>query len=116
MTAWQIAKQWQDKNSSKDFYTAVCLHMATGLVFVTPQIFLLAREVFWNNDSKTISSDEDTPNAWFVELGASSGHKYAIKEFMRVAPRPHKWAVWCRRGESRARAFDWSQLAKKVRL
>jgi hypothetical protein len=116
MHSWQIAKQWQDENSPHDFWDLVGTYIATGLVFCTPQVFLLAREVHWDGEMEQISINDKEPNAWFVELGASAGHVNPVREFMRVATRPHQWALWCRRGEMRVRAFDWETLAKKVRL
>ena len=65
--------------------------------------------------------DEDVvggePNAWFVELGAANeACGNPVKEFMRVAPWQHEYALWKRNGEQRIRAFSWDKLKRKVGL
>lgn len=83
---------------------------------MTPDVFLLAHEVYWDNDAKQIKHEESQPNAWFVELAASRMSSGAVREFMRVATHSHKWCLWRRDNEPRVRCFDWEKLGKKVRL
>lgn len=115
MIAWQKAKVWWDENvSTETFEETLGWHLSNGLVYSTPQAFLLAHECHWDG---TEDSYEGEHNAWFVELAASAGHANPVREFMRVASRPHKWALWCRHGSfHEVRAYDWNKLSKKVRL
>jgi hypothetical protein len=59
---------------------------------------------------------ELTPNAWFVELAAAIDHHNPVREFLRVATRPHKWALWHRRNSFHLHAYDWQKLATRVGL
>jgi hypothetical protein len=114
MTPWQIAKQWWDENTTDEtFEQTLGWHLTNGLIYSTPQVFLLAREVRWDG---TEVHDDGEPNAWFVELAASAGHASPVREFLRVASRPQQWALWCRHNSFEVRAYDWNKLSKKVRL
>jgi hypothetical protein len=114
MLAWQRAKQWQDDHiATETFEETLGWHLSNGLVYSTPQVFLLAREVHWDADAKEMR-DEGERNAWFVELAASAGHANPIREFMRVASRPQQWALWCRHNSFEIKAHDWAKLSKKV--
>ena len=114
MTPWQIAKQWWDDNTTDEsFEETLGWHLTNGLIYSTPQVFLLARECCWDGQEVY---DDGEHNAWFVELAASAGHANPIREFLRVASRPHKWALWCRHNSFEIRAHDWAKLARKVGL
>jgi hypothetical protein len=114
MTPWQRAKQWHDANvTDESFEETLGWHLTHGLVYSTPEVFLLARECRWDGEEM---HDDGEPNAWFVELAASAGHASSVREFMRVASRPHKWALWCRHNQFEIRAYDWRKLARKVGL
>lgn len=115
MTAWQIAKQWHDDNITQiDFNQALGWYFNNGLVHSTPHVFLMGGEVYWDAESREVRND--APNAWFVYLAASAGCANPTREFMRIAPRPHQWVLWCRHNSFETRAYDWNKLAKKVRL
>ena len=112
MLAWQRAKQWHDKHvTTETFEETLGWHLTNGLVHSTPQVFLLAREVYWDGQEM---HDEGKRNAWFVELAAAVGHANPVREFMRVASRPQQWALWCRHNSFEIKAHDWAKLAKKV--
>ena len=114
MTPWQRAKQWQDDHiATETFEETLGWHLSNGLVYSTPQVFLLAREVHWDAEQKEMR-DEGERNAWFVELAASAGHANPIREFMRVASRPQQWALWCRHNSFEIKAHNWAKLSKKV--
>ncbi len=114
MLPWQRAKQWHDKHvSTETFEELLGWYLSNGLVYSTPQVFLLARECHWDAERKDIS-DEGERNAWFVELAASAGHANPVREFLRIAPHPHRWALWCRHNQFEIRAHDWRKLSKKV--
>lgn len=116
MLAWQRAKEWWDENvATETFEETLGWHLTNGLVYSTPQVFLLARETHW--DGAEANDEAGEHNAWFVELAAAVGHANPVREFMRVASRPHKWALWCRHGSfEQIKAYDWNKLSKKVRL
>jgi hypothetical protein len=114
MTPWQRAKAWHDNHvTDETFEETLGWHLTHGLVYSTPEVFLLARECRWDG---TEVHDDGEHNAWFVELAASAGHANPVREFMRVASRPHKWALWFRHNQFTIRAYDWRKLARKVRL
>ena len=74
---------------------------------------MCAKEVHW--DGKAVDMNKEA-NAWFVYMAASENHSNPVREFMRLATRPHKWALWSRHNESRVRAFAWDALSRKVNL
>jgi len=116
MTPWQRAKQWHDENViDETFEETLGWHLTHGLVYSTPEVFLLARQVYWDAAAEDFTDDGE-PNAWFVELAAAAGCANPVREFMRVASRPQQWALWCRRNTFEIKAHDWAKLAKKVRL
>jgi hypothetical protein len=115
MLAWEIARQWQSANCMTPFEELLGWHLSCGLVHSTPSVFLLAQEVNWNLDSKEIVEGQK-PNAWFVELAAATCHN-PMKEFLRVATRPHKFVLWCRQSRGRkhdVHAYRWEHLARRV--
>lgn len=114
MTPWQQAKAWWDNNTTDEtFEQTLGWHLTNGLIYSTPQVFLLARECRWDG---TEVHDDGEPNAWFVELAAAVGHANPVREFMRVASRPQQWALWCRHNSFEVRAYDWNKLSRKVGL
>jgi hypothetical protein len=114
MLPWQRAKHWWDDHSTDEtFEETLGWHLAHGLVYSTPEVFLLARECRWDGEEM---HDDGEPNAWFVELAAASGRANPVREFMRVASRPQQWALWCRHNQFEIRAYDWRKLARKVGL
>lgn len=116
MTPWQRAQAWQQEHGTEDFWQLLGWHLSRGVVYAAQDAFLLAREVAWDAERKEISIDESAPrNAWFVQLAATADNADAFGRFMRVAPHPHPWVLWCRRGEMRVREFQWNKLQKKVR-
>lgn len=116
MLAWQKAKAWWDENvATETFEETLGWHLTNGLVYSTPQVFLLARETHW--DGSEANDDAGEANAWFVELAAAVGHANPVREFMRVASRPQRYALWCRHGSfDEVRAYDWNKLSRKVGL
>ncbi len=117
MLPWQRAKAWHDDNvTTETFEETLGWHLSNGLVYSTPQVFLLAREVYWDADRQEVNDERADVNAWFVELAACAGDTNPVRECMRVASRPQRWALWCRHNSFEIKAHDWAQLAKKVRL
>jgi hypothetical protein len=115
MTPWQKAKAWHEEhNSTETFEQLLGWHLSAGVVYSTPDAFMLARQVSWDEERQEVAINDDAPvNAWLVELAA--GNADAFGRFMRVVPRPQPWVLWSRRGESRIRAFRWDNLAKHTR-
>lgn len=115
MNPWQLAKQFQDEHCIETFEDVLGRHLCGGYVWSTPEVFMVAREEHYDDERKELSIDGSlAPNCWFIELAASAGHANPVGEFMRVAPYPHKYAAWCRRGEMRVRAFNWDKLSKQI--
>ena len=112
MLPWQKAKAWWDDNvATETFEETLGWHLSNGLVYSTPQVFLLARECHWDGAEV---HDEGERNAWFVELAAAVGCTNPVREFMRVASRPQQYALWCRHNSFEIKAHDWAKLSKKV--
>ena len=138
MLAWEIARQFQSRYCMTPFEELLGQYLSCGLVHSTPSVFLLAREVHWDNGQKEII--EGRPNAWFVERAAttkrtpSAGRHgvdcpkdspkgaadwEAVRQFLRVAPYYHQWALWCRVSKSGSHdihAYRWHKLAHRVGL
>jgi hypothetical protein len=115
MTPWQRAKAWHEEHiATETFAEALGWHLSAGVVYSAPDAFMLAREVRWDAEREEVSNDNQSPNAWFIELAAATGSANAFGRFMRVAPHPQPWVLWCRRGEMRVRAFNWNKLTKKI--
>lgn len=115
MTPWERAKLWQQENSTESFEELVGWHLSCGLVYSTPQVFLLAHKTHYDPATQEMNM-ELTPNAWFVPLAAAAGHTNPVAEFMRVATRPLPWALWCRRNSFQVHAYPWARLARRVGL
>lgn len=113
MIAWQLAKHWWDNNvATKTFEETLGWHLTNGLIYSTPQCFLLAHECHWNGEK---CDDAGKANAWFIELASSSAGPSVFRQFMRVASRPHEWVLWHRHGSfERVRAYRWEKLSKKI--
>ena len=113
MTPWQKAKQWQDEHdATKDFWELLGEHLSAGLVWNSAKTFMLASETRWNAEEQTFESGE--PNCWFVRLAASAGHANAVREFLRVAPKPHQYVGWYRRQQFEPRIYRWDKVMKKT--
>lgn len=114
MTAWERAVRWHgEHHPAEDFAAAVGEYLAHGLVHVEPGCLLLARECHWDEAAQEARL-EGAPNAWFVRLAVNAGRSDALREFLRVAPHRHEWLVWARRGDGRARIFQWDRVARKA--
>ena len=113
MLPWQKAKAWQDEHdATTDFWTLLGEHLSSGLVWNSSKTFMLASEARWN--AKEQNFEDGEPNCWFVRLAASAGHANAVREFLRVAPRPHQWVGWYRRQQFEPRIYRWEKLIKKT--
>ncbi len=119
MLAWEIARQWQEANCMTPFEEILGAHLSCGLVHSTPEVFLLAQECHWDAEKSEIRNQKsEIPNAWFVELAAGTCHN-PVKEFLRIAPRPLPFVLWCRQSRGRKHdihSYRWSHLARRVGL
>lgn len=114
MLPWKKAQAWQEEHSVHPFNEVVSWYLSNGLVYNTKDSFMLATEVYWDEETEQILPDRE-PNAWFVELAATSGRiKNVLHDLVRVAPHGHKFALWARRNEPRIRAFDWETVTRKA--
>ena len=113
MTPWQKAKQWQEENDATcSFEELLGAHLSSGYIWNSPQVFLLAGETRWNAQEECFESG--TANCWFVRLAAAVGHANPVREFLRVAPRPHQYVGWYRRNQFEPRIYRWDKLMKHV--
>lgn len=113
MNAFQIAKAWQEENSTRDFLELCGHYLSHGILHSTQDCFLAAMPVQWDPETQRISW-EGEPNAYFVELAAGTKTN-PVREMLRVAPRPLPFILFCR-GAFRLHAWEWNRLARKVGL
>jgi len=111
---WELARDFQCEHSTKSVEDVLSEHLHGGYIWITPAVFMVACGVQWDGEREEIVHDGSEHNAWFIELAACNDGSNFIAEFMRVAPHPQPWVLWCRRGEMRVRAFRWNKLMKKV--
>jgi hypothetical protein len=129
MLAWEIAKQWQSANCMTPFEELLGAYLSSGLAHSTPSVFLLAQECHWTGMemiSRQEAKAQSLPiNSWFVELAAAGTfsrrgaepQRNPVKEFMRVATRPHEFVLWYRQSQGRPHnlhAYRWDHLARRV--
>jgi len=100
--------------------TLLAQYLRGGLVHVEPGLVIMAHECHYGALTGEVSH-EATPNAWFVRLAARVGSvqfsvgRVMLADFLRVVPaRGHEWALWCRRGDGRLRAFRMESLQQKA--
>jgi hypothetical protein len=115
MIAWERAKQWQSEHDPEaTFEELLGIHLSCGLVYATPNVFLLAGEMRWTAEEQQFENGE--PNCWFVRLASAVGHANACGEFMRVFPHPHAYVAWLRgERDGRPRVFTWDKLLKATK-
>jgi hypothetical protein len=113
MTPWQKAQQWQDEHdATKDFWELLGEHLSAGYVWNSPKVFMLASETRWNAEEETFEQGE--ANCWFVRLAAGAAGTSCVRECLRVAPHPHPYVAWCRRGSFEPRVYSMKQLIQKT--
>lgn len=106
---WEIAQNFLAKKGTISLQRLVEEYMENGLVFSTSNVLLLAKEINWNPENKSIQTDILEPNAWFVELCCIiDSNKFFIKDILNLASRPRPWAVWMRR--NKYKAYTWEAL------
>jgi hypothetical protein len=109
-----LAAQWYAKHfPDKDFGAAVAENFRrdNGHVYACGELFAMGQDVCWDEEQKQIVDGE--PNAWFVELAASTGNRHPLLAFMDAAPYPLRWCLWVRRNDGRVRAKRWDDLITK---
>ena len=110
--AFNLASQWQTQHDKTGLETLLARYFACGLVYSTADTFMLAHECHYNEETGEVTQGVSTPNAWFVRLASSTLAK-PLKEFARIIPRKHAWALWCRRNDNRLRAHRLDKLVSK---
>lgn len=116
MTAYEIAEEWQTNYTNTPLEERIEWHKKNGLVFITPKIFVIASEVYFDKEQEDIDMETTSPNAWFIELATSSDKMTPIREIMRVLPTKREWVLWCRDGINKLHSYNWDKLARKVGL
>ena len=108
MTAWERAAQWQEQYCPQErLIEAVAACIPGGLVHSSDDLFVLAWEARWDNETKDIVPGE--PNAWVCKLAAG---RDVLAKGMQIAPRRRQWIVWQRNNDGRWRAHRWDRLQK----
>jgi hypothetical protein len=110
---WELAQEWQALHGTVSLDVLIEDYLDTGYIWSMPNLFMLAKEVYWDSDKKEISKD-DKPNAWFVGIGSTKDSHNPVKELIQKAPHPLEWVVWMRRNQYKA--YKWKYLAAKVKL
>jgi hypothetical protein len=116
MNAYEIAEEWQKKYGEGTLQERIEWNQKFGLVFITPKIFILANEVYYNIEEEDLDMTSANPNAWFIELAASSNPMTPIKEIMRALPSKQEFVIWVKRNVNKLHAYKWDKLARKVGL
>jgi len=115
MKPWELAAQWYERYIPEgNFAEAVAENFRrdNGHVYACGDLFAMGQDVCWDEGQKQIVAGE--PNAWFVELVASTGKRHPMLAFMDVAPYPLRWCLWVRRNDGRVRAKRWDDLITKL--
>jgi hypothetical protein len=104
MTPWQLAHSTAMSTgvTPEEWDRRLGRCLASGWVISTPTEFLAFHEAEYHEQP-----------AYFVLMAAGGGGN-VLARFMRYAPEPKPWVLWCRNNESRIRAFHWEQLSKKA--
>lgn len=106
MTPWEKAYTSATESgvSPEEYEQRMGLCLREGYVFSTPWEFLAAHD-----------AEHSGQPAYFI-LSAVGGTGNVLARFMRYAPEPRPWILWCRNNEQRVRAFAWDKLARKAGL
>jgi hypothetical protein len=110
-----LAAQWYVKHvPDGNFADAVAENFRrdNGHVYACADLFAMGQDVCWDEEQKQIVGGE--PNAWFIELAASTGGRHPMLAFMDIAPYPLQWCLWIRRNDGRIRAHKWHDLISKL--
>lgn len=116
MTTWEIARQWFQQNTSYTLEEALTRNFERGLVYATPQYFLLAHPAHYNPKNPIPLMYNAPGNAWFVEMFVSTTGCNPIREFLKLIPAPREYVLWCRRGTDKLRVNTWAHMLRKARL
>lgn len=98
---WQRAKaQWEAENPTSDFGALVSRYMAHGgIVWSSPESFLLASQVMVASDDEVVH-DTESGDTWYIHLAATSDRRLEpaelLETFVRLAPKPLAWVAWHR--------------------
>lgn len=109
---WEVAQNFLAKKGTIPLQRLVEEYIENDYVFSTPNVLLLAKEINWCQESKSIQNCNSEPNAWFIELCCIlNTDKFFIKDILNLASRPHPWAVWMRR--DKYKVYSWDTLKSK---
>jgi hypothetical protein len=110
---WEKAQNWQSLYGKIPLDQLIEQYLNNGYIWSRPDLFMLAKNVYWNEQSQIIEEREKS-NAWFVELAATDESSNPARELLRIAPFPHEWVIWRRRGQ--LKVYKWNRLRKKLKL
>lgn len=113
MIAWQIAEQWHKDHSTEDFSDRIGWNLSCGYVWSSPEIFMLAQQVRYNEQTQEVSDDGEA-NCWFIELAAAADRTNAVSRLFDLLPHPMPWVCWRRDNGFNIKAYRWDHLSRKV--
>lgn len=108
-----LAGMWEEagwRNWSAD----LSWHLAHGCVYATPEVFVMARAVRWEDGMEAVLRIDrpqrpwEECDTWFIWAAAGEG---AVARGMEVAPQQLPWVAWHRRGTILHR-WRWNRLAR----
>ncbi len=109
---WEIAQNFFAKKGTTSLQRLLEEYIENGYVFSTPNVLLLAKEVYWCSESKSILNNNSEPNAWFIEFCCIlDTTKFFVKDILNLASRPQKWAIWMRK--DKYKIYKWNTLRSK---
>lgn len=80
-------------------------YLADGVVWSTPQEFLLARPGWW--DGRQVHLDKAPANCWLVHCAVGVGRKHSIQSRL---PYRLNHIAWHRRGGNKLRVASWERM------
>ncbi len=108
---WLRAKAWWEANRAdgQPFSRLVSNYITQGqYLWSSPTEFILAAELCYQTPDQV--DFQLAPNAWFIHLAATAtGRRLDPGAFMRLAPHPHPWILFDRRGK--CHVYRWDQFA-----
>lgn len=117
-TAWSRADAWwAAANPDCTLAKLVGRYIAQGhYVWCSPDRFVLAAEVElrWGDGGGVEFAATESPDAWYVHIAATAERvgMGAARAFLSLAPRPHPWVVYHRRGS--LRVIRWGAFRQTV--
>jgi hypothetical protein len=118
MNAYEIAEEWQKKYGEGTLQERIEWHKNFGLVYITPTLFFIANEVYYDYEEKFLYMNVTNTNSWFIELATNTDHNMSFKEkmkkMMQILPSKKDFVLWYRRESYLLHCYKWDNVARKV--